>query len=109
MIEVQDIACVNNAGFVMSFGIQIQDDDTGLDLIIDGLDTGPYPIGQTRVIDLATTGINPGTTVRPHVRARGGIDKLGDRRVRFQPNGQTATYDVRGTTLDFSVRLITSG
>jgi len=104
MIEVQYIECVNNAAFVMSFGIQILDENTGLILIVDGLDTGNYPIGQSRRINLATIGIEPGTVVRPQVRAVWGVNNPGDEWVRFQPNRFLAKYDVRGTTLSYTVR-----
>lgn len=108
MIEVQHIECANNAAFVMSFGIQILDENTGLQLIVDGLDTGDYPVDQTRVIDLATTGIEPSIILRPLVRVVWGNNNLGDRLVRFQPNGHFAVYDVRGTTLHNTVQLTTT-
>lgn len=105
MKEIQHVECMNNAAFVMSFGIQLLDENSGLHLIVDGLDTGAYPVLETRVIDLATIGIEPGAILKPHVRARWGIDVPGDRYVRFQPNGHFAVYDVRGTTLNFTVQL----
>jgi hypothetical protein len=53
--QVQTIACVNNAGFVMSFGIQILDiDNSGRILTVEGLETEHYPIDQTRTIDLSS-------------------------------------------------------
>jgi hypothetical protein len=105
-LQVQTIACVNNAGFVMSFGLEILDMNTLRPLIIENLDSGNYPIDQTRSIDLSTTGIEEGTIVRPQVRAVWGDTNLGDRYVVYAANGQTATYEVSGTTLNYSVKLI---
>src|SRR5690349_21224740 len=106
-IQVRTIACVNNAGFVMSFGIDMVDPNTGLALIVEDLDTGNYPIDQTRIIDLAVTGIPEGSLVRPEVRPVWGSAKHGDRFVQYDPNSEeTATYDARGTLVSYSVHLI---
>ncbi|HZS75952.1 MAG TPA: hypothetical protein VFA41_05010 [Ktedonobacteraceae bacterium] len=107
-LPVQTIACVNDAAFVMSFGLEILDMNTGIPLILENVDTGNYPIDQTRSIDLSTTGIAEGTWVRPQVRAVWGDTNLGNRYVQYAQNGQTASYDVSGTTLNYSVNLITA-
>ena len=106
--QVQTIACVNNAGFVMSFGFEIFDLDIGALVTLEGVDSGNYPIDQERSIDLSTTGIPEGTQVRPQVRAVWGDTNTGNRFVQFAKNGETATYDVRGTTLNYSVNVIGS-
>jgi len=106
MQTVQTIACVNNAGFVMSFGVEIMDLDQGIEVTINDLDSGNYPIDQTRSVDLSTTGIAEGTIVRPQVRAVWGDTNHGNRWVKFAKNGQTATFEVRGTTLNYDVNLI---
>jgi hypothetical protein len=103
---VQSVACVNNAGFVMSFGITVLDTATITEHAVEGVDSGNYPIVQTRTIDLATIGIEEGTILWPRVHAVGGRTERGDDGVRYAQNGQTATYEVSGTTLDFDVRLI---
>ena len=104
--QVQTIACVNNAGFVMSFGVEILDIDHGIEETINNLDSGNYPIDQTRSIDLSSTGIAEGTLVRPQVHAVWGDTNHGDRWVQYTKNGQTATFAVSGTTLNYSVNLI---
>jgi hypothetical protein len=106
MTAVRAIACVNNAAFVMSFGFEIFDVQIPATVILEGVDSGNYPIDQTRSIDLATTGIAEGTPIRPQVRAVWGDTNLGNRWVTYANNGETATYDVRGTTLNYSVDLI---
>lgn len=101
---VQHIACINNAGFAMWFEI---------DRVSGGGQAGRtrrYPINQTRKVDLATLRFNDeplqvGDEVRPRVRAIAGQLRTGPS-VRYAPNGHTATYTVRGTTLNFSVRRI---
>ena len=47
MVEAQSIACVNNGGFVMWFNAATSDGTSDR--------TDPYPIGQTRALDLAET------------------------------------------------------
>jgi hypothetical protein len=98
-MNVQKIACVNNAGFVMNFEVHTT----------SGLRTsnsGNYPIDQTRVIDLAGLGIAEGTEVFPVVQAILGKTNSGDPHVYYEQNGQTATYEVKGATLTYSVQLI---
>ncbi len=106
MQVVQTLVCVNNAAFVMSFGIEILDMNTGIPFIIENLDSGTYPIDQNKPIDLSTIGIAEGTCLRPQVRAVWGDTNDGDSFVQYAPNGETATYEVSGTTLNYSVRLL---
>lgn len=98
-MEVQKIACANHAGFVMNFEVKTS----------GGLKTpgsGNYPIDQTRVIDLGKLGVAEGTEVWPVVHAVLGKTHSGDPHVVFSANGQVATYEVKGTTLHYSVKLI---
>ena len=92
----------------MNFGVEILDMNTEIPFIIENLDSGNYPIDQSKPIDLSTTGIAEGTWLRPQVRAVWGDTNLGDRFVQFATNGETATYEVSGTTLNYSVRLLGS-
>ena len=97
-IEVQKIACVNNAGLVMSFKA-----------MTEGAVSEPtvnYPINQTRIIDLASTPFREGLELWPEVSAVLGKTEQADQHIVFKLNGQTATYDVSGTTLSYSIRLI---
>lgn len=100
-LHVQHIACVNNAGFVMNFQIRRQRDGR------DAGDSGRYPINQSRRIDLSGLEfggdrLQIGDLVQPRVNAVAGSTRDGPG-VRYAPNGQTATFNVRGTTLDYSV------
>ena len=98
MLEVQKIACANDAGFVMSFVAACADGSS--------LSTDTYPIDQTRVIDLASTSFKLGTEFWPRVNAVLGSTQDAQTHVIFAMNGQTATYDVKGLTLDYSITLI---
>ena len=98
MLEVQKIACANDAGFNMSFAAVCSDGRS--------FSSDTYPIDQTRVIDLAATPFKVGTEFWPEVQAALGKTQSGQDRVVFALNGQTATYDVRGTTQSYSIELI---
>lgn len=98
-MNVQKIACTNNAGFVMKFEVHTT---TGLQTG----DSGNYPIDQTRVIDLGNLGIAEGTEIFPVVHAILGKTNSGEPHVFYSTNGQVATYEVRGSTLNYSVNLI---
>lgn len=103
LLQVQKITCLNNAAFVMNFSVAyIQDDgSTGY---TDN--SGNYPVAQNRTIDLATVGIEEGTVIWPHVQAILGISVEGDKKCAYAKNGQTVTYDVKGTTLNYWVTRI---
>ncbi|MFI6792503.1 hypothetical protein ACIBG4_34765 [Nonomuraea sp. NPDC050383] len=105
MLQVENIACVNNAGFVMYFNVEFLDPNTG-QFAESPPDTGNYPINQTRTIPLDSTQVPVGASVRPRVHADGGENESGDTLVQYAQNGQTATYEVQGTTLDYTVKLI---
>jgi hypothetical protein len=98
MIEVQKIACVNDAGFVMWFSAVTAGGSSD--------SSGNYPIDQTRVIDLGETPFREGIEFWPEVHAILGKTQSAGDHIVFKMNGQTATYEVRGTTLDYSIRLI---
>lgn len=102
-LRVQKIACVNHAAFVMRFSVEHIRLDGG---VATAGSTGNYPVGQTRIIDLAQHGLSEGTMMRPKVKAVAGRTKRGNVYVQYARNGQTATYEVRGTTLIFSVKRI---
>lgn len=98
MVEAQKIACVNNAAFVMYF----------LAVTAGGTSdpTDNYPIDQTRVIDLGETPFREGVEFWPEVHAILGKTQSAGEHIVFRMNGQTATYEVRGTTLNYSINLI---
>lgn len=98
MVEVQKIACTNNAGFVMWFQAETPGGTSD--------PTGSYPIDQTRVIDLADTPFREGIEFWPEVHAILGKTQSAEQHIVFRLNGQTATYEVRGTTLNYSIKLI---
>ena len=97
---VQKIAVVNNGGFTMNFQISTREGQLSAP-------TDTYPINQWRIVDLTSTGLTEGEDVRPLVHATAGDDVLGNVFVSYCVNGQTATYTASGTTLDYSVTLLT--
>jgi hypothetical protein len=102
VLHVQYIRCVNNAGFVMCFSVL---DNEGRE---DG-ETSNFPINQSHQVDLANLkfGDRPleiGQPVRPQVMVVLGATRQGPP-VRYAPNGQTATFSVRGTTLSYDISL----
>jgi len=97
---VQRISVVNNAAFTMSYAITTRGGS-------QSAPTDTYPINQTRTTDLTTTDLPAGSDVRPVVSATAGTTEPGNLYVSYCANGQTATYSVTGTTLDFSVTLLT--
>ena len=98
MVEAQKIACVNDAGFVMNF----------LAVTAGGTSdpTENYPINQSRVVDLGETPFREGVEFWPEVHAILGKTQSAPEHVVFKLNGQTATYEVRGTTFNYSIKLI---
>ena len=97
---VQKIAVVNNGGFVINFQLTTRDGQLSAA-------TDDYPINQWRLVDLTSTPLAEGVDVRPLVHATAGDDVLGNNFVSYCANGQTATYTASGTTLNYTVTLLT--
>ena len=97
---VQKISVVNNGGFVINYEVSTR----------EGLLSAPtdnFPINQYRVVDLNSTPFAEGVDVRPVVHAQAGNTVAGNVFVSFCNNGQTATYTASGTTLNYTVTLLT--
>lgn len=105
MLHVQKICCVNSAGFVMNFWVDYlkEDGSTG-----STDNTENYPVGQERTYDLSDKNIPEGSIIWPHVQAILGTNNEGNRKLVFARNGQTATFRVTGTTLNFWVEMVGS-
>jgi hypothetical protein len=106
-LHVQHIACANNAAFVLRFIIQRLNGDRVISQTPAG---GAFAAGQTRSVDLSTlrfhgSALDVGDRVRIRARAIGGTRRDGPS-VAYAPNGHTATFSVRGTTLSFSINRI---
>jgi hypothetical protein len=97
---VQKVAVVNNGGFTINFQMTTRTGELSAA-------TDTYPINQWRLIDLTATPLTPGDDVRPLVHATAGNDALGNVFVSYCDNGQTATYTASGTTLNYTVTLLT--
>lgn len=98
MRQVQKIACINNAGFVMWFEALCENRASR--------GSGNFPINQARVIDLGATPFKTGDGVWPRVHAILGQTQSAAEKVVFAMNGQTAVYEVSGTTQHYSIKLV---
>jgi hypothetical protein len=109
LLSVQYFACANMAGFIMNFKIQYTTDNQ--DWITLEWKSPSFPIDQTKVSpDLASIGVPANAVgVRPQVHAYLGKTHSGKPAVLYDANGQTATYEVKGTTQIYSVKLIGGG
>lgn len=109
--QVQKIACTNEAIFTMNFSVAYIEDD-GSTGYTDN--SGNYPNWSlvnsatpplTVTIDLANHEIEEGTIIWPYVQAIAGTGVNGGNKFAYAPNGLTATYEVKGTTFNYSVKL----
>jgi hypothetical protein len=97
---VQKVAVVNNGGFTINFQLTTRTGELSAT-------TDTYPINQWRLVDLASTPFAEGSDVRPLVNATAGNSVPGNVFVSYCANGQTATYTASGTTLNYTVTLLT--
>ena len=98
MKAVQHIKCINNSWFVLSFELEGRDHQA--------LCSGDLPIQRAWVLELPEDGFPEGSEVTLRVRAAMGQECLATERLDLAPNGRTAVFEVTGTSLDFSVRMI---
>ena len=106
MRAVENVACSNMAGFVMNFSIRWLDGSGKWNT--SEWNSGNYPIDQSRTCNLRKDAKIPddAVAVAPYVHAILGKHEEGNPLVSSASNGQTATYEVKGTTLDYSVKLL---
>jgi hypothetical protein len=107
MQVVQKVSCSNSAAFVMNFWVEYLDPSTGAIVAVNGSGTSNYPVGQQQTVDLDGLNIPDAVLVRPHVQAILGTNNPGNKFVTYhRGSGSVATYNVTGTTLNFSVTLV---
>ncbi|RDZ26210.1 hypothetical protein [Lysobacter silvisoli] len=97
--------CTNRGAFVSRFIVQRFVEGR---LISQTRILGRLSMQDTRSIDLTTLRfhglpLEVGDQVRLRIGAVGGVRRNGPL-VHYAPNGQTAAFEVRGTTLAFSIR-----
>jgi hypothetical protein len=72
--------------------------------------SGNYPVGQTKTCDLSKFDnvLKEGAAVWIKVNAIAGLNKSSNKNtfVYSKDNGQTAKYEVKGMTLDYSINVI---
>lgn len=96
--EVESVCVMNHGGFAMNFqAIDVQTQrSTG---------SGTYPINQKQCVNLADAG-DEGSEFRVAVHAVGGKDMDGSRNVNYKKNGYSATYQCKGSTLNYHCNLL---
>lgn len=102
MTPFERISCANHAAFIMNFSIQWLDSDGSWKT--SAWNSGNFLNGSTVVSPpLAALGVPPDAlAIRPYVHAVAGKSE-GGAPIQAARNSRLAAYDVRGTTLDFSV------
>ena len=106
---VQKISCSNMAAFVMFFQVHYKNPKS---ITSDHLDwsSGNYPVGKTKTCDLAQFDnvLKKGASVWIRVDAIAGKNKNSnkDSFVYSKDNGQMAKFEVKGTTLDYTINVI---
>ena len=95
--EAYAIICTNRAAFDMSF--------RAVSAKATSDATEAYPVGQSRTIDLASTGFEEGEECWAQVTAVLGKTESAKERIIFTRNGQTVFYEVSGSLLDYTVLL----
>ena len=98
MKAVQKVKCINRAWFVLSFEVV---GPNGHSLSSDDL-----PIQREGILDLTEGGFPEGTEVVLRVKAAMGKALAAAEKLRVARNRRTAVFEVRGTSLDFSVRWV---
>ncbi len=101
--QVQKIAVANNAALMVAFTVQFNDQDGK-----EGASptTDHYPFAQSTTVDMAKlAGVKPGVKMKPRISPVAAKQKDGPE-VQFAENGQTATYTVTGTALDYKISLL---
>jgi hypothetical protein len=92
--RAQRIAVICHGAYVLKAQVRWQD-DKGVERETDW--SGDVPVGQSWAVDLsAQKGITTGRKMWPHVSIVAGANMDGEK-VEYAPNGQTITYEAKGT------------
>lgn len=101
LAQVSQVCIVNHAGFVMWF--EEQNSRTGGWVA----STEHYPIDQRRCVNLTNTeGVTEGDRFGTRVHAVWGKTNMAERDVEYRNNGFTASFECRGTTLNYNCGLL---
>ena len=100
-VTVGKICVTNAAGFVLHFDLKDMDTDS------ISQDSGDYPIDQTKCLSMSDlANVAEGDLILCRVHAVAGESKDCMDAVRFSANStETASFNCRGTTLDYSCNL----
>lgn len=99
--RAQRIAVICHAGYVLRAQVKWKERDNQGN---DGQEhqtgwSGDVPVGQSWAVDMSgQTGITTGCKMWPYIDIRGGGYMDGEV-VEYAPNGQTISYEAKGTTL----------
>ena len=98
MEAVQKVKCINSGWFVLSFWV-----------VVEGcppLSSQDLPIRRAGTIDLSVSDLQEGMEIELQIKAAMGKILTVRERFRSARNGKTAVFEVHGTSLDFSIRLV---
>ena len=73
---------------------------------VTALCIGMLPSGLGPGKDANTTKVEVGDEFKVRVKAIAGKDRPANRHVEYTPNGLSASFECKGTTLDYSCNLI---
>jgi len=99
-LAVSRVCVVNNAGFVMNFGVHDCNSDA------DAPRTKNFPIDQHKCLDVSSVpNVTDGQIVRLTTDAVAGKRVMPDPPLRYMPGSNVATFQCKGTTLDYKCTL----
>lgn len=98
MEAAQKIKCINHSWFVLSFWVVCPNGHL--------FSSDDLPIQREGILDLAEGGFPEGTEAVLRVKAAMGKARAAAEKLRFARNGKTAIFEVNGTSLEFSIRLV---
>lgn len=99
-LAVSRVCVVNNAGFVVNFGLH--DCNTAL----ESPDSGNFPIDQHRCMEVSKLpNVTAGQIVRLSTDAVAGKRALAEPALRYSPSSNVATFECKGTTMDYTCAL----
>jgi hypothetical protein len=100
--QANHLCVINHAGFVAS--VQVKSSRTGKSVV-----SGHFPIDETRCVNLVSDvggSAHVGDMFSASVSAVWGKTEGVNRQVEYAPNNLTATFECKGTTLDFHCDLL---
>jgi len=100
---VSRVCMINHGGFVMDFQAKNLRSQNSV------AQSNSFPINQRKCVDLGGADVFEGDEIKLKAHAHWGKTNSADRKVKYSDNGLTASYECKGTTLNFQCKLLVSG